>query len=121
MPVARTAAGDVAQHGTPEILNIDQGSQFTSAEFTQPLLQAGVKFSMDGKGRAHDNVFVERPWRTVKYDEVYLKRYTSQIEAETDLAAFFRFYNERRPQSSLGRDATATDVYRRDLPVALSA
>ena len=111
----------MAEHGTPEIFNTDQGSQFTSAEFTQPLLQAGVKISMDGKGRALDNVFVERLWRTVKYEEVYLKSYTSQIEAETNLTAFFRFYNERRPHSSLGRDVTPMEVYRRDLPVALSA
>ena len=111
----------MAEHGTPEIFNTDQGSQFTSAEFTQPLLQAGVKISMDGKGRALDNVFVERLWRTVKYEEVYLKSYSSQIEAETNLAAFFRFYNERRPHSSLGRDVTPIEVYRRDLPVALSA
>ena len=111
----------MAEHGTPEIFNTDQGSQFTSAEFTQPLLDAGVKLSMDGKGRALDNVFVERLWRTVKYEEVYLRSYTSQIEAETNLAAFFRFDNERRPHSSLGRDATPMEVYRRDLPVALSA
>ena len=111
----------MAQYGTPEIFNTDQGCQFTSAEFTQPLLAAGVKLSMDGKGRALDNVFVERLWRTVKYDEIYLKSYQSQIEAETNLAAFFRFYNERRPHSSLGRDVTPMEVYRRDLPVALSA
>ncbi len=111
----------MAQYGTPEIFNTDQGSQFTSAEFTQPLLAAGVKLSMDGKGRALDNVFVERLWRTVKYEEVYLKSYSSQIEAETNLAAFFRFYNDRRPHSSLGRDVTPMEVYRRDLPVALSA
>ncbi len=111
----------MAEHGTPEIFNTDQGSQFTSAEFTQPLLAAGVKLSMDGKGRALDNVFVERLWRTVKYEEVYLKSYSSQIEAETNLTAFFRFYNDRRPHSSLGRDVTPMEVYRRDLPVALSA
>ena len=111
----------MAEHGTPEIFNTDQGSQFTSAEFTQPLLAAGVKLSMDGKGRALDNVFVERLWRTVKYEELYLRSYSSQIEAETNLTAFFRFYNERRPHSSLGRDVTPMEVYRRDLPVALSA
>jgi putative transposase len=111
----------MAQHGVPEIFNTDQGCQFTSAEFTQPLLAAGVKLSMDGKGRALDNVFVERLWRTVKYEEIYLKAYASQIEAETNLAGFFRFYNERRPHSSLGRDITPMEVYRRDLPVALSA
>ncbi len=111
----------MAQYGIPEIFNTDQGCQFTSAEFTQPLLAAGVKLSMDGKGRALDNVFVERLWRTVKYDEIYLKSYGSQIEAETNLAVFFRFYNERRPHSSLGRDITPMEVYRRDSPVTLSA
>ena len=111
-------------YGVPEIFNTDQGCQFTSAEFTQPLLAAGVKPSMDGKGRCPDNVFVERLWRTVKYDEIYLKSYRSQSEAETNLAAFFHFYNERRPHSSLGdptHPTTPMEVYRRDLPVALSA
>ena len=112
------------QFGVPEIFNTDQGCQFTSAEFTQPLLAAGVKLSMDGKGRCLDNVFVERLWRTVKYDEIYLKSYGSQIEADTNLTTFFRFYNEQRPHSSLGDTAhpvTPMEVYRRDLPVALSA
>ena len=79
---------------------------------------------MDGRGRALDNVFVERLWRTVKYDEVYLKSYLSQIEAETNLATFFRFYNDRRPHSSLGGNAnpvTPMEVYHRDLRIALSA
>lgn len=118
---ARAVRRAMDRYGVPEIFNTDQGCQFTSAEFTQPLLAAGVKLSMDGKGRCLDNVFVERLWRTVKYDEIYLKSYGSQIEAETNLAAFFRFYNERRPHSSLGRDVTPMEVYRRDLPVALSA
>lgn len=111
----------MAQYGRPEIFNTDQGCQFTSAEFTQPLLAAGVKLSMDGKGRCLDNVFVERLWRTVKYDEIYLKSYQSQVEAETNLTTFFAFYNDRRPHSSLGRDVTPMEVYHRDLPVALSA
>jgi len=115
----------MAQYGTPEIFNTDQGCQFTSAEFTQPLLAAGVKLSMDGKGRCLDNVFVERLWRTVKYEEIYLKSYRSQVEAETNLVAFFRFYNERRPHTAHdhpdGRHFTPLEVYHRDLPVALSA
>jgi putative transposase len=84
----------------------------------------GVKLSMDGKGRCLDNVFVERLWRTVKYDEIYLKSYRSQIEAQTHLAAFFRFYNEQRPHGIHDRDGrhfTPMEVYHRDLPVALSA
>ena len=120
---ARAAARAIAEHGVPEIFNTDQGCQFTSAEFTQPLLARGVKLSMDGKGRCLDNVFVERLWRTVKYDEVYLKSYRSQIEADTNLAAFFRFYNERRPHSAFGdaEPLTPMEVYRRDPALALSA
>ena len=101
----------MAEFGTPEIFNTDQGCQFTSAEFTQPLLAAGVKLSMDGKGRCLDNVFVERLWRTVKYEEIYLKSYTSLIEAHAALADYFEFYNERRPHSQLGRRPPA-HVYR---------
>jgi putative transposase len=87
-------------HGTPEIFNTDQGCQFTSAEFTTALLERGVKLSMDGKGRCLDNVFVERLWRSVKYEEVYLKSYASLVEAERNLAAYFRLYNEHRPHST---------------------
>ena len=121
---ARAVAEAIDQYGVPEIFNTDQGSQFTSAEFTQPLLALGVKLSMDGRGRALDNVFVERLWRTVKYEEIYLKCYRSQIEAETNLAVFFRFYNDQRPHSSLGDTAnpvTPMEVYHRDLRVELSA
>jgi putative transposase len=77
----QAVARAMAEHGVPEIFNTDQGSQFTSTDFTQPLLARGVRISMDCRGRALDNVFVERLWRTVKYEEVYLKRYRSQIEA----------------------------------------
>jgi putative transposase len=121
---ARAVQRAIAQHGVPEIFNTDQGCQFTSAEFTHPLLALGIKISMDGRGRALDNVFVERLWRTVKYDEVYLKSYRSQIDAHTNLDQFFRFYNEHRPHSSLGDNAnpvTPMQVYRRDLSIALSA
>jgi putative transposase len=113
----------IAKYGIPEIFNTDQGCQFTSMEFTQPLLVRGVKLSMDGKGRALDNVFVERLWRTVKYCEVYLKSYTSQIDAFKNLDVFFRFYNEDRPHSAFGETTTLTpmDVYRRDARPALSA
>jgi putative transposase len=75
---ARTVQRAIQEHGVPEIFNTDQGCQFTSSEFTQPLLALGVKLSMDGKGRCLDNVFVERLWRTVKYDEIYLKSYQSR-------------------------------------------
>jgi putative transposase len=90
-----------ARHGAQQIFNTDQGCQFTSAEFTQPPLAAYVKLSMDGKGRCLDNVFVERLWRSVKHEEVYLKTYPSLIEAHAGLLAYFRFYNERRPRRDL--------------------
>jgi len=100
----------LASHGTPEIFNTDQGSQFTSLEFTGVLKAHGVKISMDGKGRCLDNVFVERLWRSVKYEEVYLHAYANLIEAEYQLRAYFRFYNERRPHSAHGRQ-TPSEVY----------
>ena len=107
----------VAAHGTPEIFNTDQGCQFTSTEFTQPLLALGVKLSMDGKGRCLDNVFVERLWRSVKYEEIYLKSYRSLVDAHAHLDTYFHFYNERRPHSSLD-DATPGEAYRAVLPAA---
>ena len=93
----------MAKHGKPEIFNTDQGSQFTSIEFTGVLIGAGVSISMDGKGSWRDNVFVERPWRSVKYEEVYLKAYDSVSEARASIARYLAFYNERRPHSSLDR------------------
>ena len=118
----QAVARALAQHGVPEIFNTDQGSQFTSAEFTQPLLARGVKLSMDGRGRALDNVFVERLWRTVKYEEVYLKSYGSQIEAYANLETFFRFYNDHRPHSAFGIVAPKTpmQVYRQPGPLAIN-
>jgi putative transposase len=95
----------------PEIFNSDQGVQFTSAEFTSRLLGSGVQISMDGKGRALDNVFVERLWRTVKYEDIYLKDYTMPREAEEGLQLYFRFYNEERLHTSLG-NRTPASVYR---------
>jgi putative transposase len=115
----RAVSRAIAAHGPPEIFNTDQGSQFTSAEFTAPLLALGVKLSMDGKGRCLDNVFVERLWRTVKYEEIYLKCYVSGIDAHQQLKRFFRFYNELRPHSSLG-DATPGEIYRGTIPLAVN-
>ena len=86
--------------GQPEVFNTDQGSQFTSLEFTQVLQEQGVKISMDGKGRYQDNIFVERLWRTVKYEEVYLKAYASVLEAQRGLEDYFRFYNGLRPHQA---------------------
>ena len=86
----------------PEIFNSDQGAQFTSEAFTRPLQAAGVSISMDGRGRVFDNIFVERLWRSVKYEEVYLKDYGDVLEARDGLGRYFRFYNEERLHQSLG-------------------
>ena len=86
----------------PEIFNSDQGSQFTSEAFTGRLKEEGIQISMDGRGRAYDNIFVERLWRTVKYEEVYLRDYASLTEARENLERHFRFYNHARPHQSLG-------------------
>jgi len=86
----------------PVIFNSDQGSQYTSEAFTGRLLEAGIKISMDGRGRAYDNIFVERLWRTVKYEEVYLHEYENLVEARKRLERYFKFYNNARPHQSLG-------------------
>lgn len=98
-------------HGTPEIFNTDQGSQFTSEAFTQALLNKGIAISMDGRGRALDNIFVERLWRSVKYEDVYLKGYASVSELLLGLTEYFVFYNGERKHQSLGYD-TPDEVYR---------
>ncbi|MEK0340425.1 MAG: IS3 family transposase, partial [Nitrosopumilus sp.] len=87
--------------GRPEVSNTDQGSQFTGEAFTGLLERHGVSISMDGKGRYSDNIFVERLWRTVKYEEVYLKAYSNGREAKAGLNSYFRFYNAQRPHQSL--------------------
>jgi len=92
----------MARHGKPEIFNTDQGSQFTSDAFTGLLADNGVKISMDGKGAWRDNVFVERLWRSVKYEEVYLRAYDSVAEARASIGRYLDFYNRKRPHSSLG-------------------
>ncbi len=86
----------------PEIFNSDQGSQFTSSDFTCILEDNGIRISMDGRGRFYDNIFVERLWRTVKYEEVYLKDYSDMHEAKIYLGLYFDFYNNERPHQSLG-------------------
>ena len=98
-------------HGQPEIFNTDQGSQFTSDTFTRVLLRAGINISMDGRGRALDNIFVERLWRSVKYEDVYLKGYASLPELLLGLTEYFAFYNAERPHQSLG-NRTPDEVYR---------
>lgn len=94
--------------GTPEIFNTDQGSQFTSIAFTDRLLQGGIKISQDGRGRALDNIFVERLWRSLKYEEVYLKSYKSVAEAVEGIGDYFKFYNDRRLHQSLDYQTPAT-------------
>ena len=91
----------LARHGKPEIFNTDQGSQFTGAAFTGVLANNGIAISMDGKGAWRDNVFVERLWRSVKYEEVYLRAYDSVSEARASIGRYLDFYNGRRPHSSL--------------------
>ncbi len=93
----------LARHGRPEIFNTDQGSQFTGHDFTGVLLEAGIAISMDGKGAWRDNVFIERLWRSVKYEEVYLKAYDTVSEARASIGRYLAFYNGRRPHSSLDR------------------
>ena len=88
--------------GTPAVFNTDQGAQFTARAFTDRVERAGAAVSMDGRGRCLDNVFVERLWRSVKYEDVYLRGYESVPELERGLAAYFRFYNAERPHQSLG-------------------
>jgi putative transposase len=100
----------LARFGRPEIFNTDQGSQFTSAAFTGRLEAAGVRVSMDGRGRWLDNVFIERLWRSLKYEEVYLKGYADGREARAGIAAWIAFYNGRRPHQALN-DRTPIAVW----------
>lgn len=106
----------MAKYGAPEIFNTDQGSQFTSHDFVGMLTENRIRISMDGKGCWRDNVFVERLWRSVKYEEVYLKAYDSVSHAKASLARYFEFYNQRRPHSSLD-DATPDQVYFKPQPL----
>jgi putative transposase len=105
------ALENALQGGQPEIFNTDQGAQFTSRAFTERLKQDGVQMSMDGRGRALDNVFVERLWRSVKYEEVYLKDYTTVREARLGLGQYFTFYNHERLHQALGYQTPAAVYY----------
>lgn len=93
---------EALKKGVPDVFNTDQGSQYTSIEFTKILMEAGIQISMDGRGRAIDNVWIERLWRTVKQEEVYIRDYADGLEAHKSLGEYFCFYNEKRPHSSLG-------------------
>jgi putative transposase len=105
------ALDEALGRGRPEIFNTDRGSQFTAQEYTERLESAGIRVSRDGRGRALDNVFVERLWRSVKYEDIYIKDYEDVPELESGLAAYFRFYDEERPHQSLGY-RTPGEVYR---------
>ena len=110
----------LAKHGKPEIFNTDQGSQFTRADFTGLLLDNAIAISMDGKGAWRDNVFVERLWRSVKHEEVYLRAYDSVGEARASIGRYLGFYNRKRPHSSL--DARTPDhAYFHHLPQVAAA
>ncbi len=98
------------RYGPPEIFNTDQGSQFTSVDFTDALKEAGIRISMDGKGRWMDNVFIERLWRSLKYEQVYLSEYATGSEARAGIGWWMDFYNECRPHSSL-QDRTPEEAY----------
>ena len=117
------ALEDALRRGRPEIFNTDQGAQFTSAAFSGKLEAAGVRISMDGRGRWLDNVFVERLWRSLKYEEVHLKAYANGLEARIGIGQWFRFYNDSRPHQALGYKTPAVswaaEVSPVDLPLRL--
>ena len=111
----------LARHGTPEIFNTDQGSQFTSTDFIKVLAAREIKISMDGKGAWRDNVFVERLWRTIKYEEVYLRAYASVSEARAGISRYLTFYNSRRPHSSLDGKTPDQAYFNPPTPEAVAA
>lgn len=110
----------IARYGPPEIFNTDQGSQFTAASFIGVLQKNRIRISMDGRGAWRDNVFVERLWRSVKYEEVYLRAYESVAEAKSGIGKYFLFYNARRPHTALD-GATPDTVYFESQPLAVAA
>ncbi len=108
----------LARFGKPEIFNTDQGSQFTSAAFTGTLAAVGVRISMDGRGRWMDNVFIERLWRSLKYEDIYLKGYGDGREARDGIGAWIAFYNSRRPHQALA-NRTPMAIWREGITGAL--
>ena len=110
----------IARYGAPEIVNTDQGSQFTSQAFTGLLKEHDIRISMDGKGAWRDNVFIERLWRSVKYEEVYLHAYDTVSDSRAGIGRYFNLYNQRRPHSSLKRK-TPDQVYYSQQPLTLAA
>lgn len=112
LPFVLDAVGQALRTATPQIWNTDQGSQFTSPQLTTQLEGAGVQISMDGQGRAHDNIFTERLWRSLKYEEVYLADYGSPREARHGIGQYFQFYNTERPHQAL-QYRRPVDLYHR--------
>ncbi len=104
-------------YGKPDIFNSDQGAQFTSKAFTEVLLEKGIQISMDGKGRAFDNIFIERLWRSVKYEEVYLYDYADVVQAKQGLKVYFNFYNYARHHQALDYKKPAEIYFGRSIPV----
>jgi putative transposase len=111
------ALREALRRGKPEIFNTDQGSQFTSGEFIALLESQGIRVSMDGSGRYTDNLFIERFWRTLKYEEVYLKAYPDTLEARREIGRYLRFYNAERPHQSLGYQTPAQEYYTEPIAV----
>jgi putative transposase len=111
----------LAKHGAPEIFNTDQCSQFTSTEFIKVLAAREIKISMDGKGAWRDNVFVERLWRTIKYEEVYLRAYASVLGDRTSIGRYLGFYNTRRPHSSLDGKTPDQAYFNQPMPETAAA
>jgi len=111
----------LARHGKPDIFNTDQGSQFTSIDFTAVLKKAEIAISMDGKGAWRDNVFVERLWRSIKYEEVYLHAYKTVPEARAGISRYLAFYNTRRPHSSLDRQTPDQAYFNALTPILAAA
>lgn len=111
----------LARHGRPEIVNSDQGSQFTSIDFIKVLKNAEIAISMDGKGAWRDNVFVERLWRTVKYEEVYLRAYSSVSEARASVGRYLNFYNGTRPHSAHGGQTPDQAYFNQPAPIPAAA
>ena len=120
-PCVEALSDALARHGTPEIMNTDQGSQFTSGAFLTALQEAQIAISMDGKGAWRDNVVVERLWRTVKYEEIYLRAYRSVSEARRGLDRYLAFYNRCRPHSALGGQTPDQVYFNQPKPIQAAA
>lgn len=120
-PCIEASKEAMRRHGKPEVMNSDQGSQFTSIDFIKTLKDADIQISMDGKGAWRDNVFVERLWRTIKYEELYLRAYDSVSAARESLCRYLAFYNSRRPHSSLDGQTPDKAYLKPSTPIPVAA